>query len=449
MQPATDCHRIAVEYLPTAALKADPRNPRRHTPRQIRQIARSIQSFGFNVPVLVDATLKVVAGHGRLLACQQLGWNEVPTISLEHLSETQAKAFAIADNRLTETSEWNERLLAEQLKELSVLDLDFSLEVTGFHMGEIDLKIESLSTEVATREDPADAIVSVSNAPAVSRLGDLWELGSHHVVCGDATQESTLRTLLGREKAAMVFVDPPYNVPIDGNVSGMGTIRHREFVMASGEMNETQFTAFLTRVCTLLSSYSVSGSIHFICIDWRHLGEMLAAGRQAYAELKNLCVWTKDNAGMGSFYRSQHELVLVFKSGAGHHRNNIQLGQFGRNRTNVWRYPSASSFSKAGEEGNLLLLHPTVKPVALVADAIMDVSARGALVLDTFLGSGTTVIAAERTGRRCFGLELDPLYLDTIIRRWQTYTGESARYVPSGRTFEQMGSERGEHDVVP
>lgn len=442
MQPsATDYHRVAVEYRPIAALKTDPKNPRTHTPRQIRQIARSIQSFGFNVPVLVDATLNVIAGHGRLLACQHLGWREVPTIALEHLSAAQAKAFAIADNRLTENSEWDERLLAEQLKELSLLDLDFSLEVTGFHMGEIDLKIESLSSEVAAGEDPADTI-AVSSAPAVSRLGDLWELGNHHVLCGDAMQESALRTLLGRKKAAMVFVDPPYNVRIDSNVSGLGAIRHREFAMASGEMSESQFTSFLARVFTLLSSHTVDGSIHFVCSDWRHLGEMLAAGRQAYAELKNLCVWAKDNAGMGSFYRSQHELIFVFKSGGGHHRNNIQLGQFGRNRTNVWRYPCASSFSKSGEEGNLLALHPTVKPVALVADAIMDVSARGDLVLDAFLGSGTTVIGAERTGRRCYGLELDPLYLDTIIRRWQAYSGESARHLGTNLTFKQIESER-------
>jgi DNA modification methylase len=347
----------------------------------------------------------------------------------------------IADNRLTENSVWDDRLLAEQLKDLAVLDLDFSLEATGFEMGEIDLRIESLTSEAEEEDDPADAIPAATNVPAVSRAGDLWVLGQHRVFCGSALDESSYETLMGKKKAAMVFTDPPYNVPIEGNVSGLGAIHHREFAMASGEMNEAEFTGFLLRSCSLLASHSASGSIHFICMDWRHMAEVLSAGRQAYTELKNLCVWAKDNAGMGSFYRSQHELVFVFKSGAEHHRNNIQLGQFGRNRSNVWRYPGANSFSRSGDEGNLLALHPTVKPVALVADAIMDCSARGDVVLDNFLGSGTTVMAAERTGRRCYGLEIDPLYIDTIVRRWQAYTGDSARHVASGRSFNEIAME--------
>jgi DNA modification methylase len=433
--------RIEICYWPIRQLKLDPKNPRTHTPRQIRQIARSIEQFGFNVPILVDATLKVIAGHGRVMACQELGWREVPTIALEHLSDAQAKAFAIADNRLTENSKWDERLLAEQLQELSLLDLDFDLEVTGFDMGEIDLKIESLSVEAGRAEDPADAIERAWSSSAVSRSGDLWKLGTHLVLCGSAVDESAYRALLGKKRAAAVFADPPYNVPIDGNVSGLGAIRHREFSMASGEMSEVEFTRFLARACHLLSSYSTDGSIHFICMDWRHMSEMLSAGRDAYGELKNLCVWTKESAGMGGFYRSQHELVFVFKSGNRAHRNNVKLGQFGRNRTNVWRYPGAIGL-RTSNEGNLLAMHPTPKPVAMVADAIMDCSARGDLVLDNFLGSGTTVIAAERTGRRCYGLEIDARFVDTIVRRWQTYTGEAARHLPSNRSFEQIESER-------
>jgi DNA modification methylase len=434
--------RLEVVSRPITELKLDPNNPRLHGARQVRQIARSIEAFGFNVPVLVDANRKVIAGHGRILACQQIGWTDVPTITLEHLTEAQVRAFMIADNRLTETSVWDDRLLAEQLKDLAVLNLDFSLEATGFEMGEIDLRIESLTSETEAKDDSADSLPAATNAPAVSRAGDLWLLGLHRVLCGNALDENSYETLMDKRKAAMVFTDPPYNVPIEGNVSGLGALQHREFAMASGEMNEAEFSAFLLRTCSLLASHSVSGSIHYICMDWRHMAEVLSSGRQAYSELKNVCIWTKDNAGMGSLYRSQHELIFVFKSGTEHHRNNILLGQFGRNRSNVWRYPGANSFSRsAGDEGNLLALHPTVKPVALVADAIMDCSSRGDVVLDNFIGSGTTVMAAERTGRRCFGLEIDPLYVDTVVRRWQAYTGDSARNVASGRSFNEIAEE--------
>jgi DNA modification methylase len=246
----------------------------------------------------------------------------------------------------------------------------------------------------------------------------------------------------------MVFTDPPYNVAIDGHAGGLGAIHHRPFAMASGEMSETEFTAFLSQACRNLAAFSANGSIHFLCMDWRHLEELLAAGRDAYHELKNLCVWIKDNGGMGSLYRSRHELVFVFKNGDARHRNNVQLGRFGRNRSNVWHYPGVNSFARCGEEGNLLALHPTVKPVAMVADAIRDCSARGDIVLDSFLGSGTTVVAAERTGRRCFGLELDPAYVDTIVRRWQALTGENAHHAASGRSFDDLACEAEADDAA-
>jgi DNA modification methylase len=431
--------RLAVTYRPIAELKLDPRNPRCHAPKQIRQIAQSLTAFGFLVPVLVDRDLKLIAGHGRILACRQLGWNEVPTICLDHLSDAQAKAFMIADNRLTENSVWNDRLLAEQLQELAVLDLDFSLEVTGFEMGEIDLRIEGLEVAAEGAPDPADTLPPTG--PQVSRAGDLWLLGSHRVFCGSALDDRSYEMLMKGETAAMVFTDPPYNLGIEGNVSGLGAVQHREFAMASGEMTESEFTAFLTRACRQLARHSADGSIHFVCMDWRHLTELLAAGHEAYDELKNLCIWAKDNGGMGSLYRSQHEMIFVFKHGHRAHRNNVQLGRYGRNRTNVWHYPCASSFSKSGEEGNLLALHPTVKPAALVADAIMDVSARGDIVLDSFLGSGTTIIAAERIGRRCYGMELDPLYVDVAVRRWQAFTRHNARHAVSGKTFNEAAQE--------
>ena len=432
--------QIVLVYRPIAELQLNPKNPRAHSPRQIRQIARSIETFGFIVPVLVDAVGSVIAGHGRVLAARLLDWTEVPTISVDHLSEAQARAFMIADNRLTENSTWNDRLLGEQLKVLAEQELDFSLEVTGFEMGEIDLRIEGLEAEPED-DDPADALPEPRTGAPVTRRGDLWQLDRHRVLCANALEESSYLALMQANKAAMVFSDPPYNVAIEGNVSGLGATHHRNFAMASGEMDQAQFTAFLAQACALLARSSFDGALHYLFIDWRHIGELLAAAQGVYSELKNVCVWIKNHTGMGAFYRSRHEFVFVFKHGRAAHRNNIQLGKYGRDRTNVWMYPSPRTPS---EEGNLLALHPTVKPVRLVADAILDCTARGDIVLDGFLGSGTTVIAAERTGRRCYGLELDPLYVDTIVRRWQAYTGERARHASSGRPFNELEAERAE-----
>jgi DNA modification methylase len=440
--------RITVTYRRIDDLKPDPTNPRRHSKKQIRKIANSIETFGFNVPILIDRFGNVIAGHGRLLAAMELGITEVPTLCLDHLTPAQARAFMIADNRLTEIADWDDRLLAQQFKELSLLGLDFSLELTGFEMGEIDLRIASLEDEPDPADDPADAVPEPPARPPLSKIGDLWLLGPHRVLCGNALDAEAVATLMGQELADTVFTDPPYNVPIDGHASGLGAIHHRPFPMASGEMDNVAFNAFLSQACRNLAAFSADGSIHFICMDWRHLDELLAAGRDAYGELKNLCVWVKDNGGMGSLYRSQHELVLVFKHGRNGHRNNVQLGQFGRNRSNVWHYPGVNSFARCGEEGNLLALHPTVKPVAMVADAILDCSARGDIVLDGFLGSGTTVIAAERTGRRCYGLELDPGHVDTAVRRWQVLTGGSARHAASGRSFDDLAREAEVADVA-
>jgi DNA modification methylase len=350
--------------------------------------------------------------------------------------------IAIADNRLAEISVWDDRILAEQLKELSAVDLGFSVEITGFDIGEIDIRIESLDGEAGGKDDSADEIPPSTSKPPVSRVGDLWLLGPHRVYCGSALDPAAYASLMDGKLAAMVFTDPPYNVRIDGHASGLGAVQHRDFVMASGEMDEAEFKAFLTSSCALLAQNSIDGAIHFVCMDWRHIHELMAAGREVYSEFKNLCIWVKSNGGMGSLYRSRHELVFVFKKGDGTHRNNVQLGRFGRNRTNVWEYPGANSLGRGTEEGNLLALHPTVKPVAMVADAILDCSAPGDVVLDGFLGSGTTVIAAERARRRCYGLELDPGYVDTIIRRWQAFSGEGARHAETGRSFDDLESEK-------
>jgi DNA modification methylase len=432
--------RLEILYLPIDRLRPDPRNPRHHSRKQIKQLACSIQTFGFLFPALVDRDGNVIAGHGRLLACKELGRSEIPTVVIDGLSEAKRRALMIADNRLAENAEWNERLLAEQLRDLSFAELDFSLEVIGFEIGEIDLKIAGLDDE-AVAEDPADAASEPASGPSVSKPGDLWLLGDHRVLCGSILDMAGLQTLMGDERAAMVFTDPPYNVPIDGHATGLGTIHHRSFAMAAGEMSPPAFTVFLASSVRNQAAFCWGGTLLYLCMDWRHMAELLSAGREADLELQNLCIWAKDNGGMGSLYRSQHELVFVFKTGSGPHRNNVQLGRFGRNRSNVWRYPGVNSFSRKTEEGNLLTLHPTVKPVALVADAILDCTARGDIVLDGFLGSGTTVIAAERTGRRCFGTEIDPGYVDTVIRRWQKLTGNIAGHAETGRSFDDLACE--------
>jgi DNA modification methylase len=428
-------------YVALSVLVLDPRNPRQHSARQIKQIAQSIEAFGFIVPLLIDCHNRIMAGAGRYLAAQLLGMDVVPVIRLELLTEAQLKAFRIADNRLSEMASWSDQLLAETLSELSELDLDFSIEATGFTMAEIDLKIEGLNAIGDDGSDPADQVPTPTGQFAIGKSGDIWHLGRHVLLCGNALSEESFRALLGIRRAQIVFADHPYNVPIQGNTSGHGRIQYRDFTMAVGEFDAVEFTSFLTRSCALMAKYSTDGSIHFLCMDWRHLAELLEAGRLAYSELKNCCVWDKGSGGLGSFYRSAHELVLVFKNGSASHRNNLQLGQYGRNRTNVWRYPRVNSFGRQSDEGDLAALHPTLKPVAMVADAILDCSARGDIVLDPFLGSGTTLIAAERVGRCCYGMEIDPIYVDTIIQRWQAFTGNKATHAITGKYFDDLAGE--------
>jgi DNA modification methylase len=424
--------KLTVVNRSPAELSPDPKNPRNHKPRQVRAIAQSIERFGFNVPVIIDAENRIIAGHGRVLAAQKLGLAEVPTVRIEHLTPAEARAFQIADNKLTENAGWNKRLLGEVFQELSVLDLDFDLEITGFSIGEIDLLIdvEDLKPEHDKADDPPVAEGSPVTAP-----GDLWKLGEHRLLCANALDPDSYRMIMPGEFADMVFTDPPYNVSMRRYAGGLGSSKPREFAMAAGEMTEPEFQAFLARSLELIAAHSKDPSLHYICMDWRHIHPLLAAASRVYMEHKNICVWEKENAGMGSFYRGQHEFISVHQKGRGPARNNIQLGRNGRHRTNVWRYPGSNGFSRNTEEGNLLSLHPTVKPVALVADAILDATARGDLVLDAFAGSGSTLIAAERVGRRCAALEIDPLYVDTAIRRWQIITGGTARHARSGLSF--------------
>ncbi len=423
---------LAVAYRPLSELRPYPNNARTHSKKQIKQIAASIERFGWTNPVLVDAEGRIIAGHGRVEAAKLLGIEQVPTIALQDLTEAQIRAYVIADNKLAENAGWDREILAIELQAL--VEVDFDVELTGFETSEVDLLIEDL--EASGSVDAADKQPAPAAGPAVSRPGDLWHLDRHRLLCGDATQSQSYERLLAGEKAQMVFIDPPYNVPVDGHVCGLGSVRHAEFAMAAGEMSEEQFTAFLKRVFGRLTAHSVDGSIHFVCMDWRHLFEVMTAGRAIYADMKNLCVWNKTNGGMGSLYRSKHELVLVFKNGSAPHINNVELGRHGRYRTNVWDYAGINSFT--AERSEQLAMHPTVKPVALVADTIKDCSRRGGIVLDAFGGSGTTLIAAERTGRRARLVELDPAYVDVTIARFEELTGETAVHDETGLGFADL-----------
>jgi DNA modification methylase len=426
---------LRIETVAVSSLRAYARNPRTHTKKQIRQIADSIRTFGWTNPILVDAEGGVIAGHGRLEAAKLLGIEHVPTIRLEDMSEAQKRAYVIADNRLAEIAGWDDDLLAVEMQALCEIDLDFDIEITGFEMADIDSLIAGLNG--GNEGDDVDRLPDIDEtAPPITRLGDLWLLGRHRLLCADATNAESYARLLAGEQAQMVFTDPPYNVPIDGHVCGLGSVKHAEFAMASGEMSETEFTGFLETVLGQLAAHSVNGAIHFVCMDWRHLYELLTAGRAVYSEIKNLCVWNKTNGGMGSLYRSKHELVAVFKAGKGPHINNVELGVHGRYRTNVWDYAGINTFGK--DRDAELAMHPTVKPVALVEDAILDCSRRGGIVLDAFSGSGTTIIAAERSARRGFGLELDPKYVDATLKRFRAFTGEEPVHADSGLTLGEL-----------
>jgi hypothetical protein len=325
--------QLTVTYAEIQNLVPYARNARTHSRRQIRQIADSIRTFGFTNPVLVNRSRMIIAGHGRVAAAKLLGITQVPTICLDNLTEDEIRAYILADNKLAEKAGWDHSILAIELQHLTSVDLEFDVSITGFEVGEVDLILqEAVAAEGQEEKEP----VEIRSGPAVTQRGDVWLLGDHRLICGDALDESTYSVLMKGQKAHAVFADPPYNVKIDGNVCGKGKIHHREFAMAAGEMSEPEFVDFLCSALSFLQRHSCDGSVHFICMDWRHAAEILQAGRKAYDRLLNLCVWTKDNGGMGSFYRSQHELIFVFRKGKEPHRNNVQLGQFGRNRTNVW-----------------------------------------------------------------------------------------------------------------
>jgi len=428
-------YKSQIEMFSIGSLKPDPRNARTHTDKQIGLIAQSIRQFGFTNPIIVDEDLNVLAGHARLEAAKLLECKEVPTIQVSHMTRAQKRAYAIADNRLAERAGWDFDILGEEIGFLMDADLDFDIEVIGFDASDIDNLL--FGNAPASREE--EPVELPGDEPTVSRLGDLWTIGSHRLLCGDALDPDSYVRLMAGKKAQMAATDPPYNVAIAGNVSGLGKVRHREFVMGSGEQSRPEFTAFLRTVMMRMAEVSINGAIHFICMDWRHTGEMDEAGRAVYSELKNICVWTKTNAGMGAFYRSAHEFVYAFKVGTGKHINNFGLGEKGRYRTNVWSYPGANTFRKGREED--LADHPTVKPVQMVLDAILDCSKPDGIILDPFAGVGTTLLAAHRAKRKGYGIELDPAYVDCALRRLEKECGIEPR-LDTGETFGEVAARR-------
>lgn len=438
--PSPQSDNLRLELIHPDEVRPHPDNPRRHPQKQVKQIAKSIETFGFRFPVLIDRQSRLIAGHGRIEAAKLLGLTEVPAVRADDLTDAQARALMIADNRLTEVSDWDQELLGQNFKILSDLELDFDLDVVGFDYGEIEHRITQLEVVDDDEADAADDMPEADQIEIACQVGEVWCLGDHRLVIGDSTQLTIYEQLLGEERASMIIGDPPYNLAAR-DIGQVCEEQHGDFAMASGEMSVEQFVAFLGSVMALLCRFSVAGSIHFLFMDWRHTSEMLTAGLKHYNAFKNLCVWVKDRPGMGSFFKSQHELIFVFKNGDETHQNNFKLGQYGRNRSNVWSYPSARSMTSGGGDpgrDEVLSLHPTVKPVRLIEDAILDCSRRGEIVVDPFLGSGSTLIACEKTKRRCFGIELEPRYAAVTIYRWQQWTGRQAIHESTGKTYDEI-----------
>lgn len=412
------------------------KNPHKHSRHQLGQITKSIEAFGFKTPIVIDEKNVIIAGEARVQAAKELGIKKIPCLRFHDLTDAQKKAFALADNKLPELADWDTVILADDLIELSDPEFKIDMSDFGFSITEQDLLIEAAHPEDNCEEDDIPLLPVIP----VSREGDLWLLGKHRLYCGNAREPSAYEELLGDETADVVATDPPYNVPIQGHAGGKGKHKHREFAEATGELSDEAFEAWLEEFVTVVSQHLRKGGLLYCFMDWRSLDLVVRVGRKVLGPLLNIGVWVKTNAGMGSFYRSQHECCAIIRHRSEKHRNNIELGRHGRNRSNVWTYPGQSAMSKSRDE--TLALHPTVKPTALIADILKDCTKRGDLVLDPFAGSGTVFLAAERTGRVARGIELDPAYVDVAIRRWQELTGKEATLVETGETFDDTAADR-------
>jgi ParB-like chromosome segregation protein Spo0J len=430
---------LRVERVPIETLRPNPRNARTHSRQQIRRLAANIKKLGFTNPIIVDGDRMVLAGHGRLAAARLVGLTEVPIIRLDHLTAAQKRAYLIADNRIAEQAGWDRELLVIELGEL--VDLlpaeGFDISLTGFEIPEVDLLLADMAAAPQAPEDVLPLLPAPSEA--VTRRGDLWLLGKHRLLCGDAQVTRDFARLMNGASAAAVVTDPPYNRRAR-EIGGRGKTRHPDFAIAAGEMLPAQFRSFLSRTLGNSVRVSADGAVHFIFMDWRHIADLIEVGSGLYGEMLNLVVWNKTNGGQGSFYRSQHELIGVFRVGEQPYRNDVELGRFGRNRSNVWTYPGVNSFGS--ERNAALATHPTVKPVALVADALLDCTGRGDIVLDQFAGSGTLLLAADKVGRVAYAMEYEPRYVDAGILRWQRLTKRDAVLDDDGRTFEEITASR-------
>lgn len=426
----------AIGYVPADSLTPFDGNPRKHPEKQIIKLMASIREFGVAMPILIDANNVVIAGHAVLEAAKRLGIKHVPVLIADQWSSAQVRAYRLSANRLAELSQWDDALLKIELAAIIEFD-ETPIEILGWETGEIDLLTST--DDPAPAEDPADVVPELAGE-AATRPGDLWCLGKHRLLCASSLEPANWVTLMDGAVAAMAFTDAPYNVPISGHVSGLGKKKHAEFQMASGEMSRSEFTDFLIKAIKEMVANLVDGAIFVFFMDWRHLSETLEALAANDLTLINLCVWNKNNGGMGSLYRSKHELAFIAKKGKAPHINNVELGRHGRYRTNVWDYAGVNSFG--GTRDADLADHPTVKPVALVADAIRDVTNPGDLVIDGFMGSGTTILAAERTKRVAAGIDIEPGYIDVAIRRWEAMTGLEATLAGTDETFAEVAARR-------
>lgn len=420
-----------IEYRIAAIYEVRPflRNARKHPKKQIDQIAGSIRVNGFVNPIIVNPAYEIIAGHGRYRAAKQLGLTEVPVIIVTGLTEAQERALRIADNKIGMNAGWDADLLRLELAELELEGLDLTL--TGFSVGELDV-LKGLKLDIEPKIDPVPT-------EAVSETGDIWICGDSRVGCGDLLDRVSLDKLMAGEKADAIVADPPYNTSNATHNGGLGKFQHREFKYAHGEMTERQFVEFLANTEGAMAAYSKPSAVAFIFMDHHHAGEQIAAGAIAFHRRLNIAIWVKSNAGMGSLYRSGHEMIYVYVVGDAPHTNNVELGKHGRNRTNVWNAASVNTFGSRQDD---LALHPTVKPIQLIADAILDVTAPGDIVLDGFLGSGTSLLAATRVKRRAYGLEIDPAYVDVAVGRWSELTGFDPVLESTGETFGEVARQR-------
>jgi DNA modification methylase len=434
----------ALEVIELSLDKIEPYddNPRDHPDEQIAMLKKSVNKHGFNNPVLIGPADDVagkhelIAGHARLQAAKQLGMSTVPAIILSHLDGNERRAYRLADNAIALKGDWSMDLLQEEMAFQMEWDLEFDAEALGFEVGEADALAEAFRSEFDEEEEEAPPAPS-RERDAISELGTIWQIGPHRIACGSALDPELWGELMDGREADVVISDMPFNVPVNGHVSSSG--QHSEFAQASGEMSEQEFADFVRKAFELQERYARPGSLSYQFIDWRSVELMIREGRKIYERLINLCVWVKPAAGMGSLYRSRHELVCVFHKGGAPHQNNVELGKHGRFRTNVWEYAGCTGFSEDREDN--LAMHPTVKNTQMIADAIMDSTAAGDLVVDAFLGSGTSALAAARTKRHCFGIEIDPHYVDLAVERLLKEVGGDA-VDQKGASFRDHSSAR-------